>query len=186
MSAENFNLDTSSIYSSDNADVEVLQSSTRKRKPNFSAQEIAIITQMFEDNKQVLKSKFTNVKTNKLKQSVWESIAIAVNAAGHASRTVSEVKEKWTNLQRTAKQEFAKFRKEQRKTGGGPQPRTPSAATEKIIEMFQDTPSFKGLEGFETGKLFQLLCVTTNVVCNSNNRLSCDLLGLAPRSMSRP
>ena len=34
---------------------------------------------MFEDNQQVLKSKLSNCKTNKLKQSVWESIANAVN-----------------------------------------------------------------------------------------------------------
>ena len=112
---------------------------------------------MFEENQDVLKSKFCNVKTNKIKQGVWENIAIVVNAVGYAARTVNEVKEKWTNLQRNAKQEFAKFRKEQRKTGGGPQPKTPSAATDKIIEMFQPTPSFKRLQGFETGIIFELL-----------------------------
>ena len=41
--------------------------------------------------------------------------------------------------------------------------------------MFLQTPSFKGLEGFETGKLFELLCLSTNDVYNSNNRLTCDL-----------
>lgn len=54
-----------------------------------------------------------------MKQSVWEETTIAVNAVG----TISEVKEKWTNLQRTAKNELSKFRKEQRKTGGGPPPK---------------------------------------------------------------
>ena len=53
---------------------------------------------MFEENQDVLKSKFCNVKTNKIKQGVWENIAIAVNAVGYAARTVNEVKEKWTNL----------------------------------------------------------------------------------------
>ena len=52
----------------------------RKRKPNFSIQEIAMITQKFEENQAVLKSKFTNTTTNKLKQSVWEEMTIAVNA----------------------------------------------------------------------------------------------------------
>ena len=54
-----------------------------------------------------------------MKQSVWEETTIAVNAVG----TISEVKEKWTNLQRTAKNELSKFHKEQRKTGGGPPPK---------------------------------------------------------------
>ena len=41
--------------------------------------------------------------------------------------------------------------KERKKTGGGPAPKAPSAATAKIIELFKETPSFTGLEGFETG-----------------------------------
>ena len=64
---------------------------------------------------------------------------------------ISEVKEKWTNLQRTAKNELSKFRKEQRKTGGGPPPKLPSKGTDKILELLKDTPSFSGLQGFETG-----------------------------------
>ena len=92
----------------------VNKNACRKRKPNFSIQEIAMITQKFEENQAVLKSKFTNTTTNKLKQSVWEEMAIAVNAVGTAHRSVGEVKEKWTNLQRTVKHELSKFRKEQR------------------------------------------------------------------------
>ena len=74
-----------------------------------------MITQKFEENQSVLKSKFTNTTTNKLKQSVWEEMTIAVNAIGTAHRSVDEVKEKWTNVQRTAKHELSKFCKEQRK-----------------------------------------------------------------------
>ena len=128
----------------------VNKNACRKRKPNFSVQEIAMITQKFEENQAVLKSKFTNTTTNK--QSVWEEMTIAVNAVGTAHRSVAEVKEKWTNLQRTAKHELSKFHKEQRKTGGGPPPKTPSPSTDKILELLKDTPSFSGLKGFETGK----------------------------------
>ena len=128
----------------------VNKNACRKQKPNFSVQEIAMITQKFEENQAVLKSKFTNTTTNK--QSVWEEMTIVVNAVGTAHRSVAEVKEKWTNLQRTAKHELSKFRKEQRKTGGGPPPKTPSPSTDKILELLKDTPSFSGLKGFETGK----------------------------------
>ena len=146
----------------------VNKNACRKRKPNFSVQEIAVITQKFEENQAVLKSKFTNTTTNKLKQSVWEEMTIAVNAVGTAHRSIAEVKEKWTNLQRTAKHELSKFRKEQKKTGGGPPPKTPSPSTDKILELLKDTPSFSGLKGFETGK------ERTTLFTFENNRLSCD------------
>ena len=51
-------------------------------------------------------------------------------------------------IQSTAK----RVRKEQKKTGGGPAPPNPSEATLKIIEIFSETPSFTGLQGFETGR----------------------------------
>ena len=46
--------------------------------------------------------------------------------------------------------EFTNYRKESKRTGGGPAPKQISAATSKVIELFQDTPSFIGLAGFET------------------------------------
>ena len=49
-----------------------------------------------------------------------------------------------------AKREFTKFRKESKKTGGGPATKEISPATSKVIELFQDTPSFVGLARFDT------------------------------------
>ena len=70
---------------------------------------------------------------------------------GQANRTVQEVKDKWKNLHSTAKKEFSSFKNESKKTGGGPQPKPPSQSSEQIIEIFEDTPAFSGLRGFETG-----------------------------------
>ena len=133
-------LEVTGVVNEQSREVEIVKTACRKRKPNFSAQEIAIITQKFEENHAVLKSKFTNTNTNKMKQSVWEEMTIAVNAVGTAHRSV-----------RTAKNELSRFRKEQRKTGGGPPPKLPSKGTDKILELLKDTPSFSGLQGFETG-----------------------------------
>ena len=123
----------------------------KARKSNFSATEIAVLTEKYEENIEILQSKFTNNVTNAKKNKVWEEIAAAVNAVGVTLRTTQEVKDKWKNLQCTAKKEFSGFKKEQKKTGGGPAPSNPSEATLKIIEMFSETPSFTGLQGFETG-----------------------------------
>ena len=84
---------------------------------------------------------------------MWRKIAEAVNAIGVAMRTTAEGREKWRNLQSQAKKEFSELSKEQKKTGGGPAPKMPSALTAEVIDIFKETPSFTGLEGFEsTGK----------------------------------
>ena len=81
---------------------------------------------------------------------MWCKIAEAVNAKGAAQRTTAEVREKWKNLHSQAKKEFTELAKEQKKTGGGEAPKMPSVATAKIIDLFKETPSFTGLEGFES------------------------------------
>ncbi|XP_067044411.1 t-SNARE domain-containing protein 1-like [Acropora muricata] len=127
------------------------ESKARKRKPNFSMNEIAVITENVKNHLAVIQSKLTNNITNRKKNEVWQEITDAVNAVGTAGRTVVEVKDKWKNLHSTAKKEFATFKRETKKTGGGPAPKPPSASSGKIIEVFEDTPAFIGLNGFETG-----------------------------------
>ena len=102
-------------------------------------------------NLNTIQSKLTNNVTNKKKNEIWEEITKDVNAVGKANRTVQEVKDKWKNLHSTAKKELSVFRKESKKTGGGPPPKQPSQSSEQIIEIFEDTPAFSGLRGFETG-----------------------------------
>ena len=71
---------------------------------------------------------------------------------GQANRTVQEVKDKWkTDLHSTAKKEFSSFKKESKKTGGRPAPKPPSQSSAEIIEIFEETPAFAGLRGFEAG-----------------------------------
>ena len=124
--------------------------SRKARKKNFSASEIAILTEKVEENLSIIQSKLTNSVTNQKKNEIWCKIADAVNAVGVARRTTTEVREKWKNLHAQAKKEFTELAKEQKKTGGGEAPKMPSAATTKIIDLFKETPSFTGLEGFES------------------------------------
>ena len=113
--------------------------------------EISVITEIVKNHLAVIESKLTNNITNRKKNKVWQQITDAVNAVGTVGRTVAEVKDKWKNLHSTAKKEFATFKRETKKTGSGPVPKPPSASSEKIIEVFEDTPTFSGLNGFETG-----------------------------------
>ena len=122
----------------------------KARKANFTSSELAVLTEEVEQNISILKSKFTDNVTNAKKNNIWAEITAAVNAVGVAKRTAQEVRDKWKNVTSAAKKEFSDFGKETRRTGGGPAPKPPSAATAKIIAMFKDTPSFSGLSGFET------------------------------------
>ncbi|PFX24773.1 hypothetical protein AWC38_SpisGene10618 [Stylophora pistillata] len=54
-------------------------------------------------------------------------------------RTTAEVREKWRNLQAQAKKEFNEMTKEQKKTGGGPAPKMPSALTAKALKQTYPT-----------------------------------------------
>ena len=127
----------------------------KARKANFSHSEIALLTEKVEISLSVIKSRFTDSVTNHKKNEIWADITAAINALGVENRTVQEVRDKWKNLTSNAKKEFSGFGREMRRTGGGPAPKAPAAATAKIIDLFKDTPSFKGLSGFETdlGKL---------------------------------
>ena len=48
------------------------------------------------------------------------------------------------------KNKIATFKRETKKTGGGPAPKQPSQASKNIIEILEDTPEFSGLKGYET------------------------------------
>lgn len=119
----------------------------RKRKPNFSVNEISVIKERVRKNLETIQSKLTNSITNKKKRQIWEEITKDVNAVGKENRTVKEVKDKWKNLHSTLK-EFSSFKREIKKTGGGPKPKPPSQSSKQIIEIFEDTPAFAGLRGF--------------------------------------
>ncbi|CAC5399198.1 unnamed protein product [Mytilus coruscus] len=96
--------------------------------------------------------KHSNTVSNQQKNKIWLEISEKINALGVAHRTVKEIRDKWRNTTSKAKAKFTEFRYEMKKTGGGPAPSKPSAHLEKVINMFQDSASFKGIDGgLETG-----------------------------------
>ena len=129
----------------------------RLKKANFSVAEENLIQEEVEKNLKVLTGKINNQHTNKMKNEIWQNITDKVNSLGVACRTQNEVRNKWRNTTREAKSIYTKYRSETGKTGGGPKPREPSVAVEKVISLLQDTASFKGIPGgvettqFQTG-----------------------------------
>ncbi|XP_062620665.1 nuclear apoptosis-inducing factor 1-like [Saccostrea cucullata] len=118
----------------------------RARSTNFSIMEISTIHNEVKQNS-ILESKHSNTVTNQKKQSVWKSITEKVNAVGTAHRTVTEVKDKWRNMCRDAKQKFAEHKRESKKTGGGPPPTPLSQTVSDIVDLYKDSSSFVGIPG---------------------------------------
>ena len=114
--------------------------SRKARKQNFSPSEIDALTKNVEEKLSVIHSKLTNRFTNQKKDDIWKQIEDAVNTVGVAMRTTAEVCEKWKSLHSQARREFTELAKEQKKTDGGPAPKTPSTSTAKFIDLLKDAP----------------------------------------------
>lgn len=142
-------------HSSKMTDADVQTKLSRYRGKNFDTSEIQLLADLVEKNIVTINSKFTNTITNEKKKKVWENITSQINALGIANRSIKEIKTKWTNMHQTAKKEFSSNKLSQRKTGGGPCAKPLSVVSEKIVDLYKDSPTFNGLSGFEmqsTGK----------------------------------
>ncbi|KAJ3655898.1 hypothetical protein Zmor_015006 [Zophobas morio] len=82
--------------------------SERVRSKNFETQEICLLVDLVRQNKKVIECKETGIINNKQKGIAWEKLAEKFNAiSGTVPRTSRNLKEKWTNLKKTAVRNFA-------------------------------------------------------------------------------
>ncbi|XP_071148005.1 myb-related transcription factor, partner of profilin-like [Mytilus edulis] len=123
---------------------------TRERKPNFSETEINLLQDEVEKNYAVINDKFGSSLTNKRKTAVWGRISMMVSSLGVAHRSAKECKDKWGNTKKEAKKIFSVNKRDQGKTGGGPQAKPVSVAVNRTIDLCKDSASFKGIGGVES------------------------------------
>ncbi|VDI15511.1 Hypothetical predicted protein [Mytilus galloprovincialis] len=123
---------------------------TRERKPNFSEAEINLLQDEVEKNYAVINDKFGSSLTNKRKTAVWGRISMMVSSLGVAHRSAKECKDKWGNTKKEAKKIFSVNKRDQGKTGGGPQAKPVSVAVNRTIDLCKDSASFKGIGGVES------------------------------------
>ena len=91
-----------------------------------------------------------------------------VDALGICKGSIIEVKDKWRAMVSSAKKEHNKCASSHKKTGGGRQPEPPRGTTLKIIELFEEDPSFSGIfGGIDSGKPWYFKCLqTVEFPCN--------------------
>ncbi|CAC5390404.1 unnamed protein product [Mytilus coruscus] len=81
-----------------------------------------------------------------------QGVPIVLKISSENAGTEAEVRNKYRNMFRGAKEKFTYFRKEMDKTGGGPQPTQLNIAEENIVNAMIDSASFSRLGGIEIDK----------------------------------
>ena len=145
----------------------------RSRGKNFDEAEKEVLLDHAIKHKQIIESKLTNSITVQKKGEVWRSATDKINSLGVAPRTVKDVKNKWSNMVQKAKKEKAEAGVYRRRTGGGPPSRALSPITERVVELFGDSPSFNGIVGVETpyihdGKTSRLIRMYLKILAQSS------------------
>ena len=83
-------------------DMDSQPSAKRERKANFTNVEVRVLLDVYRQHQVRLNAKFSSVITHRLKTSLWLEVAMAVSACGHSTRSVTDVRKKWTDLKRAA------------------------------------------------------------------------------------
>ncbi|XP_052075391.1 uncharacterized protein LOC127712824 [Mytilus californianus] len=136
----------------------------RDRKANVTSIEANLVSSRVTNELELLKGGFSTEVTNQKKNEVWKLITEEVNALDVCFRTEAEVRNKYRNMCRGAKEKFTNSRKEMSKTGGGPPPTQLSIAEENIVNAMRDSASFSGVDGIET----DITCNEANLATNGS------------------
>lgn len=127
-----------------------IKSNQRSRSKNFDQSEKEVLIDLVEKHKNVINAKLTNSVTACKKLKVWDNIKTEVNAVGLCNRSTKDIRNKWSNIHQKAKKEKAELDLHRKQTGGGPPKKPMSPTSERVVQLFEDCPSFNGLQGVES------------------------------------
>lgn len=123
----------------------------RVRKANYSQEENLFLADKYEEFKGFIDAKHKDADTNKKKKQAWESIVTQHSARfPQVERSLEDLKARLSKLKSEAKERLHEAKKSKKITGGGNPPKEPTPAEQKILDMCEDTPGFKGLTGVES------------------------------------
>ena len=74
----------------------------RERKANFADIEVRVLVDLYQQHRSQLTGKFSNILTQRQKAALWQEIALGISACGFSSRSIADVRKKWTDVKRAA------------------------------------------------------------------------------------
>lgn len=95
----------------------------RERQPNWTADQSLLLTSLVEENKDIIKGKFSNKITHESKRQVWVKIATAINAAYPSfKRNAEQCEKRWYAVQTKERRTLSAYNKDLTGTGKDLQP----------------------------------------------------------------
>lgn len=95
-----------------------MNSPKRKRKPNWTQDQLLLLAQLVLEKRNIIKGKFGTGISSKTKREIWERICLQINAAFPlVSRTPDDCERRWYALQSQSRVEIAAFKRARMATG---------------------------------------------------------------------
>ena len=104
---------------------------------------------MEEANKPIQELQQRNINISR-RNTIWEDICDKVNADSKTRRTADEIKRRWQDVRRRAKEKMAYNKTSANKTGGGPAEDIPLSSTEQQVLLTFSDEQIVGIQGFDT------------------------------------
>ncbi|KAF9406489.1 hypothetical protein HW555_013168 [Spodoptera exigua] len=103
-----------------------MEQQKRKRGENWSCDEKEILRQLIAQSAHILEDKSTKSSVNLQKIKEWKNVQVKFNELTGKFRSGGELKLAWKRMKLSAKSNLSMQRREQRMTGGGEKPPSPS------------------------------------------------------------
>ncbi|XP_041453760.1 uncharacterized protein LOC121406952 [Lytechinus variegatus] len=122
---------------------------TRKKGQNFSPQELHVLVNEVECNKDALLTCFKDACSALAKKTNWADIAEKLNIGGGAGRNGEETRKKWSKYQSEVKAKAAAERRCANERGGGPplDPKYKVTDEDSRVLTFIGSTTVHGVEG---------------------------------------
>uniref|UniRef100_A0A8C5FHJ9 Myb/SANT-like DNA-binding domain-containing protein n=1 Tax=Gadus morhua TaxID=8049 RepID=A0A8C5FHJ9_GADMO len=91
----------------------------KARKKNFSECAVEVLISEVEARNKILFGSLSSGISTKTKKLAWESVAKSVNEVGAESRTVADIKKKWSDIKVDVKKKVSAHRRSVGQTGSG-------------------------------------------------------------------
>ncbi|XP_066970882.1 myb/SANT-like DNA-binding domain-containing protein 4 isoform X2 [Macrobrachium rosenbergii] len=123
----------------------------KRRRENWTYDQTLLLVQLVDENKEVIKGKFSPRLRYKDKKAAWQKITREINAVfPSVVRTVGQVEKRWYNVQQKGKNTLTARKRLFNITGGGPPEKVPDLdPVVKIVEdvLSSDNVTIGGVSG---------------------------------------
>ncbi|KAG0716318.1 hypothetical protein GWK47_009974 [Chionoecetes opilio] len=112
--------------------------SPKRRKSNWSADETIYLLQLINAKKMIIRGRYGKKVTSQDKKRAWVEVAEAVTSAsspGNGPRSTEDCERRWYNVLQKSKTHIARYKKEQKQTGGGPCTTSLTAIDELVYDI---------------------------------------------------